>query len=79
MTNHQLIVNPLFVIINLAGLAYLSIEPLSETLLPIWRAGKSSTNRQLIPLNRKPGRQIYRQSIDKTQESIDGEEDNAPE
>jgi len=79
MTNHQLIVNPLFVIINLAGVAYLSLELISEILLPIWRAGKSSTNRQLIPLNRKPGRQIYRQSIDKTQESIDGEEDNAPE
>ena len=43
------------------------------------RAGKSSTNRQLIPLNRKPGGQIYRQSIDKNQESIDGEEDNTPE
>ncbi len=79
MTNHQLIINPLFVIINLAGLAYLSLELLSETLLPIWPAGKSSTNPHLIPLNRKPGGQICRQSIDKTKESIDGEETNAPE
>ena len=62
MTNHQLIINLLFVIINLAALAYLSIEPLSENLLPIWPTGKSSTNCQLIPLNRKPGGQIYRQN-----------------
>jgi hypothetical protein len=73
MTNHQLIINPLFVIINLlASFAYLSPELLSETLLPIWPAGESSTNRQLISLNRKPGGRIYRQSID-------GEETNAPD
>lgn len=48
MTNHHLIINPLFVIINLAGLAYLSLELLSETLLPIWLAGESSTNTNAI-------------------------------
>jgi hypothetical protein len=60
MTNHQPIINPLFVIINLAALVYLSRELISETLPPIWPAGKSSSNRQHIPPNRKPGGQIHR-------------------
>jgi hypothetical protein len=55
MINHQPIINQLFVIINLPALAYPLVELFSETLLPIWPAGKSSSNRQLIPLNHKPG------------------------
>jgi len=77
MTNHQPIINPLFVIINLTGFAFLSLEPFFETLLSIWPAAESSTNRQRIPLNRKLGERIYRQSIDKTQEFIEGEATHA--
>jgi len=78
MTNHQLIINPLFVIINLTGFAFLSLELFFETLLSIWPTAESSTNRQLIPLNRQLGGRIYRQSIVKTQEFIEGEVFHAP-
>ncbi|MEI7673345.1 MAG: ATP-binding protein, partial [Deltaproteobacteria bacterium] len=79
MTNHQLIINPLFVIINLTGFAFLSLELFFETLLSIWPTAESSNNRQRIPLNRQLGGRIYRQSIVKTQEIIEGEVTHAPQ
>jgi hypothetical protein len=79
MTNHQLIINPLFVIINLTGFAFLSLELFFETSLSIWPAAESSTNCQRIPLNRQLGGRICRQSIVKTQEFIEGEVTHAPQ
>jgi hypothetical protein len=61
MTNHQPIINPLFVIINLTGFAFLSLELFFETLLSIWPA-----NHQLIV-------NLVSESIDKNQEFIEGE------
>jgi hypothetical protein len=69
----------LFVIINLTGFAFLSLELFFETSLSIWPAAESSTNCQRIPLNRQLGGRICRQSIVKTQEFIEGEVTHAPQ
>lgn len=72
MSNRQLIINQLTVIINLASQARILTEWFSGTLIPEWPAEKSSTIHQLTRPNRKLAGRIYRQSSDMKPESTDG-------